>query len=104
VTKIVLNAHTKSDARAWSLEIVNKADEVVRRFGGQGQAPAHVQWDGKDETGLPLPDGVYRYRLKVSDRDGRELAGAVRTVEIFTTGPQGQVPVVQSQEAPEEPR
>lgn len=104
VTKILLNARTKSDARSWTLEIVNKADEVVRRFGGQGQTPAHIQWDGKDEAGLPLPDGVYRYRLVVQDSDGRQLVGAVRTVEIFTTGPQGTVPVVETQEVPEEPR
>lgn len=103
VTQIQLNAHTKADARSWTLEIVNKAQEVVRRFGGNGQTPAHVQWDGKDETGLSLPDGTYRYHLVVNDREGRTIVGAVRTIEIATAGPQGQVPVVQTQE-PEQPR
>ena len=102
VTQIQLNAHTKADAQSWTLEIVNKAQEVVRRFGGNGQTPAHIQWDGKDETGLPLPDGTYRYHLVVNDREGRTIVGAVRTIEIATTGPQGQVPVVQTQ--PEQPR
>lgn len=94
VTRISLNAHTKADADIWTLDIVNKADEVVRRFGGKGQPPSHIQWDGKDENGLPLPDGVYRYRLVVKDREGREVAGPVRTVEISTGGPQGDVPVI----------
>jgi hypothetical protein len=102
VTQIQLNAHTKADAQTWTLEIVNKAQEVVRRFGGNGQTPAHVQWDGKDETGLPLPDGTYRYHLVVNDREGRTIVGPMRTIEIATAGPQGQVPVVQSQ--PEQPR
>ena len=104
VTKILINARTKADAQSWVLEIVNKADEVVRRFGGNGQTPAHIQWDGKDETGLPLADGSYRYHLVVRDREGRQIVGPVRTVEIFTTGPQGAVPVVQTQDAPEEPK
>ncbi len=104
VTKILLNARTKADAQTWSLEIINKADEVVRRFGGNGQPPAHIQWDGKDETGLPLADGTYRYHLAVNDREGRQVVGPVRTVEISTTGPQGAVPVVPVQGSPEEPR
>ena len=60
VTRFALNARTKADAQQWALEIVNKSETVVRRFGGQGQPPAHVEWDGKDETGLPLADGIYQ--------------------------------------------
>src|SRR5262249_3588990 len=94
VTTIRLNARTKGEPGSWSLAILNKADENVRTFGGKGQPPAHLLWDGKDETGMPLPDGVYRYRLVVHDRDGREIDGPARTVEISTSGPQGKVPVI----------
>ena len=99
VTKITLNARTKADPEEWTLEILNKSDEVVRRFSGKGQPPAHVQWDGKDETGLPLADGVYRYRLSVKDREGRALLATAHTLEISTTGPEGTVPVIPVQGA-----
>jgi hypothetical protein len=99
VTKITLNARTKADPEEWTLEIVNKSDEVVRRFSGKGQPPAHVQWDGKDETGLPLADGVYHYRLSVKDREGRALLATSHTLEISTTGPEGTVPVIPTQGA-----
>jgi hypothetical protein len=94
VTRFSLNARTKADPRLWTLDLVNKSDEVVRRFGGQGQPPSHIQWDGKDETGMPLADGLYRYRLVVTDAAGRVVRSPERTVEIATTGPQGQVPVL----------
>ena len=93
-TKISLNAHTKTDADTWSLEVVNKTSEAVRRFSGPGLPPPHVQWDGKDETGMPVADGVYTYRLVVKDRQGRVLSSATHKVEISTGGPQGTVPVV----------
>ena len=93
VTKISLNSRTKADPSDWRVEIVNKSDEVVRRFGGAGQPPAHLQWDGKDENGLPLPDGTYRYNLVVKDAVGRLVAGPMRHVEISTGGPQGTVPL-----------
>ena len=104
VTKISLNARTKADAERWTLEILSKSDEVVRRFSGAGQPPAHVQWDGKDETGLPLADGTYRYRLTVKDRVGREVVAAIRQVTISTAGPQGEVPVIPVGQSEEQPK
>jgi len=98
VTRISLNARTKGNPTTWTLEIINKADEVVRRFGGQGQPPSHLEWDGKDEVGMPLPDGTYRYHLLVNDAAGRLVSGPMRTVEISTGGPQGTVPLVPSAE------
>jgi len=97
VTRVSLNARTKAESEQWALEIVNKSDTVVRRFGGQGKPPAHVEWDGKDETGLPLADGTYRYRLVVTDHDGRTVTSTPRPIEISTGGPQVQVPVVPAQ-------
>ncbi|MDH3215442.1 MAG: PorV/PorQ family protein [Candidatus Krumholzibacteria bacterium] len=93
VTKFHLKAKTKADAESWRLEIVDKSNQVVRQFGGKGVPPAHVMWDGKDESGLSLPDGVYHYHLVVIDRERREFVAHERTVEITTEGPQGSVPV-----------
>jgi hypothetical protein len=94
VTKIALQARTKADPREWSLSIVDKGELVVRRFGGPGQPPPHLLWDGKDETGFPLADGVYRYVLVVNDAEGRTFVSPVREVQIATEGPQGRVPVI----------
>jgi hypothetical protein len=94
VTKIDLNSRTKAETLDWSLALINKSDQVVRRFGGKGSPPAHILWDGKDETGLPLADGTYRYRLLVHDGDGQNIESPERSVLITTTGPQGSVPVI----------
>jgi hypothetical protein len=94
VTKFYLEARTKAEAINWSLHIVDKSNRIVRRFSGKGLPPAHVMWDGKDETGLPLADGVYKYQLVVIDAEGRETVGRERSVEITTTGPQGDIPVI----------
>ncbi|NIO28562.1 MAG: PorV/PorQ family protein [Candidatus Latescibacteria bacterium] len=93
VTKFYLKAKTKADAERWSLDIEDKSGHIVRRFGGKGTPPAHVMWDGKDESGLSLPDGIYKYRLVVIDLEGREFVGHERKVEITTEGPRGAVPV-----------
>jgi len=94
VTKIDLNARTKGGTESWTLVLVNKADQTVRQFGGKGAPPSHLLWDGKDETGLPLPDGTYRYTLTVRDMDGNVIDSHTRMVQISTSGPQGAVPVI----------
>jgi flagellar hook assembly protein FlgD len=94
VTNIVLGSRTKGDTDNWSLSLINKTDQVVRKFGGKGTPPAHLLWDGKDETGMPLSDGTYRYQLVVHDSEGREILSPTHTVEISTGGPQGSVPVI----------
>jgi len=94
VTNIVLGSRTKADTDSWSLSLLNKTEQVVRKFGGKGSPPDHLLWDGKDETGMPLPDGTYRYQLVVHDADGRDILSPTHTVEISTGGPQGSVPVI----------
>jgi hypothetical protein len=94
VTKIELQSRTKAEAKDWGVSIVSKSDQVVRRFAGKGVPPAHLVWDGKDETGLPLPDGFYRYRLVVHDDQGREVSSSNQMVEIATSGPQGTIEIV----------
>jgi hypothetical protein len=93
VTKFLLTSQTKADAKDWQLTIRDKSGEIVRSFAGQGSPPAHIIWDGKGETGLPMPDGSYRYRLRVTDFEGRVMEGLERTVEISTGGPSGSIGV-----------
>ncbi len=93
VTKFLLTAHTKGQVDQWQLAISDRSGEIVRSYAGQGQPPAQIIWDGKDRSGLPLPDGQYAYVLKVTERDGRTTSGRVQSVEISTGGPQGSIGV-----------
>ncbi len=93
-TKFHLSSKTRKEVRDWSLALTDKYEHEVRRFGGKGTPPAHVMWDGKADTGVSLPDGIYVYRLTVTDSDGRVVTGETGTVEIDTSISQVKVPVV----------
>ena len=47
---------------AWTLTLADAEGTTVRSFSGNALSAA-IRWDGSDEGGLSLPDGVYAYRL-----------------------------------------
>lgn len=64
-----------------TMTIHNLSGRRVRTVGvgGPGSAvPGRLVWDGRDDLGTRLPQGVYLYRL---DTDGRVLTGKVTVVE-----------------------
>ncbi|HOJ98453.1 MAG TPA: FlgD immunoglobulin-like domain containing protein [Termitinemataceae bacterium] len=60
----------------WEGGIYNAAGTLVRNFsftnaspaGTSTTAPASLIWDGKNDTGQIVPDGVYTYRISATDR------------------------------------
>ncbi|MCX7654908.1 MAG: OmpA family protein [Treponemataceae bacterium] len=60
----------------WEGGIYNGAGTLVRNFsftnaspaGTNTTAPARLIWDGKNDTGQIVPDGVYTYRVRATDR------------------------------------
>jgi FlgD Ig-like domain len=58
-----------------TVAIVDSRGEVVRMLvtrKREGRGPRRFYWDGRDDAGVPLPDGVYKPRV--------HLAGAHRTI------------------------
>jgi len=55
------------------LRIYNLAGQLVRELVDQWQAPGWygVEWDGRDEEGAEVGNGVYLYELRAGDRRSR---------------------------------
>lgn len=54
----------------WVGKIVDKNNNVIRTFNYAGSLPENASWNGLDDNGNLVQDGMYRYVLEVS-----ELAG-----------------------------
>jgi flagellar hook assembly protein FlgD/outer membrane protein OmpA-like peptidoglycan-associated protein len=71
---------------AWNGVISDSAGNAVRKFSWAESAPGRVEWDGTDDTGAAVPDGVYSYVLSGVDRAGNRFAGApVSGIVVDTT-------------------
>ncbi|MDR2191940.1 MAG: OmpA family protein [Endomicrobium sp.] len=51
--------------KVWALTVKNERGQKVREFLGRGGVPQKIVWDGLDEKGNIVSDGVYSYRFLV---------------------------------------
>jgi len=56
----------------WYVDVLNQSDELIRRFVFSERGSVRVQWDGKNENGEQVPDGVYKIKLwSINDAGSR---------------------------------
>ncbi|MBO5137675.1 MAG: OmpA family protein [Spirochaetaceae bacterium] len=56
----------------WQAAFYNVAGNPVRTFQWKDVSPASFHWDGCNDSGVPVPDGVYSYRISAIDRAGNK--------------------------------
>jgi flagellar hook assembly protein FlgD/outer membrane protein OmpA-like peptidoglycan-associated protein len=74
---------SSSEEELWQGEFLNAKGEVVRSYYWKGAA-ASFQWDGKDENGNKIPDGVYAYRVGSTDKAGNKISKELKGLTMDT--------------------
>ena len=68
---------------------MNRVPRSTRRTANSRPGTHDFEWDGKDNAGVPKPDGVYTISVSAIDSQGNEvgsstaLIGVVNGVETF---------------------
>ena len=80
-----------SDAELTTLKVLDESGAAVYTTNGELASGTHdFEWDGKDNAGVPKPDGVYTISVSAIDSQGNEvgsstaLIGVVNGVETFS--------------------
>lgn len=71
----------------WTLTIHDSTGAVVRTWSETTSVPGPQEWDGTDEAGAPVPDGVYTALLKTTYRNGTTPAARSNAVLLKNTLP-----------------
>ena len=61
---------TGTQEKKWTAEISDKDGNVVRTVNWENSKPFDFTWDGTDDKGMIVPDGIYNYVLTGEDRAG----------------------------------
>ncbi len=92
---------TGSSEDKWSGVFSDVAGKAVAVFTWEKQALAPWEWNGKNEQGLRVPDGVYAYRLTATDRAGNAAAVQLDNVIVDTQETPIQLAIDQSYFSPD---
>lgn len=71
----------------WTITITNAAGFTVREERIASAAPADFVWDGKDNAGKIVSDGVYSYRIAATDRAGNTNSAEINNIIVNTSRP-----------------
>ncbi len=79
-----------ANAEETTITIVDETGQTVRTLTGQTASGHHtLVWDGKNENGIDLPDGVYGFHVAAEDAEGQDVPvgqgtiGPVTSVELI---------------------
>ncbi len=87
-TTISANSTLTAD---WLLQIKNSVNQVVRTVNAANESFFSFEWNGKDDSNVLLPDGVYTYHFTITEPDSGVNVPAQQgpsVIVIDTTVPQ----------------
>ncbi len=80
-------SQTGSREDRWAAVIQDSAGKTVRTLSWEGMAPPEFVWDGSDDSGRTVPDGVYRYNIAAKDRAGNSASASMEGIIADTSKP-----------------
>lgn len=67
----------------WRASITDGAGKQVRIYSWKGaDVPRMLMWDGKDDTGNDVPEGLYFYQIMCKDNAGNAAQGSIREISL----------------------
>jgi len=76
-----------SEENVWRASILDSHRRVIRTFNMLESSPKDITWDGKDNKGEIVPDGVYSYRIFSKDKAGNEGEASLGGIIVDTNKP-----------------
>ena len=71
----------------WTARVLDASGKAIRTQLYRSSAPLDFTWDGKDDSGAVVPDGVYSYTLESMDRAENSAARRLDNIVVNTQQP-----------------
>ncbi|UCB46367.1 MAG: gliding motility-associated C-terminal domain-containing protein, partial [Spirochaetota bacterium] len=69
----------------YQASIVNSSEVVVKKFEWRGTPPSEIVWDGRDQNGDSLPEGLYSYIINGGDSAGNDSQNRISDIILVTS-------------------
>ncbi|MCD4813382.1 UPF0164 family protein [bacterium] len=89
ITTFAVRAVSKYPVIEWEMNIKDQNGDIVRSYSGEENPPNQIAWNGKDDRGLPAPDGNFSAQLIITDTNGKIIKSNFESVKIQSAVPLG---------------
>ena len=85
--RYLLDVPVRTGVERWELSVRNPSGQVVRLYSGAAPVPDEVTFDGRDDAGRALPEGIYQAQLDLTYTNGNQPSAAAPELLIDLTAP-----------------
>lgn len=79
--------NTGSKEDLWTAVITDASGKTVKKIEVKNSELKPISWDGKDDSGQPVPDGIYKYTVEAVDRAKNRTVKSLSNIIIDTNKP-----------------
>ena len=83
----LLDVPVLAGVERWELSVRNPSGQVVRLYSGSTPVPGEVTFDGRDDAGRTLPEGIYQAQLDLTYQNGNRPSAVAPELVIDLTAP-----------------
>ena len=83
----LLDVPVQTGVERWELSVSNPSGQVVRLYSGAAPVPDQVAFDGRDDAGRVLPEGIYQAQLVINYENGNRPSADAPELLIDLTAP-----------------
>ena len=87
----------------WDLQVSDASDTVIRTFSGSNTIPQRMEFDGKNDAGQAVPEGIYSASLSVRYRNGYNSTAVSPVFNLDVSPPLAAVQIEDRDQAPGRP-
>ena len=77
-------SQTGSKEDEWQVIIKSDFLGVIKKLSYLDSKPEKIKWDGKNDNGILVPDGVYHYKISCKDKAGNSNSAEIKNIIIST--------------------
>ena len=74
-----------SNEDLWTASISDAQGKVVKKIEVKNNELSPLSWDGKDDSGIFVPDGVYSYKIESIDRAKNKTVSSLSNIIVDTS-------------------
>ena len=78
---------TGSQEDLWTARVLDASGASVKTVEYKSAAPADLTWDGRNDGGTVVPDGVYSFMVESTDRAGNSVSRRLDNIVVNTQQP-----------------